>query len=80
MITGQSALANMHTSDLSEPAKQQKLLQNMSTPNAVRFGPYPWDPQTGEPIPTQKTPPSAPPTSTTSPFLVDRRYTIQPAP
>jgi len=73
MIAGQTALANMHTSDLSAPEKMQKLLQNMSGPGAVHYGPYPWTDQQA-----QSTTTSAPPTTTTSPFLVDRLITVQP--
>jgi hypothetical protein len=74
MIAGQTALANMHTSDLSAPEKVQKLLQYMSGPSAVHYGPYPWTDERA-----QSTPTSAPPTSTTSPFVVDRLYHVQPA-
>jgi hypothetical protein len=74
MIAGQTALANMHTSDLSAPDKIQKLLQYMSGPSAVHYGPYPWTDEQA-----QSTATSAPPTSTTSPFLVDRVYPVQPS-
>jgi len=79
MIGAQSALANMHVADLT-PAQQQKFInERLTGKTTVRFGPYPWDEKTGEPIPSAETPTSPPPPTTTSPFVVDRLYQVAPA-
>jgi hypothetical protein len=75
MITGAGTLANMRKEDLT-PAKQAAVIaQYASTPSGIHYGPYPW----GQPAAPPTTTPVAPTTTTTSPFLVDRLYTLPPA-
>ncbi len=78
LITAQGTLANMHVADLNPKQQQAVITDYMSRPGGIHYGPYPWDTKTGEAIPSQATPASAPPTTTTTPFLVDRVYTVQP--
>lgn len=78
IISVQAALANMHPADLTPDQQRKFITERMSDPSTVHFGPYPWDEKTGAPISSQATPTSST-TTTTSPFLVDRRYTIQAA-
>jgi len=68
----------MHPADLTPDQQRKFITERMSDPSTVHFGPYPWDEKTGAPISSQATPTSST-TTTTSPFLVDRRYTIQAA-
>jgi hypothetical protein len=78
LITAQGTIANMHVANLNPKQQQAVITDYMSRPGGIHYGPYPWDPKTGAPLPTQTTTTTPPPTSTTSPFLVDRVYTVQP--
>jgi len=78
MINARSMLANMHPADLTPEQEQKFINSRMTGTSTVHFGPYPWDEKTGEPIASQSTPTSPPPTTTTSPFVVDRLLHVQP--